>query len=667
MSFFKPKTEQIDFETEEDLPGFHFDQNGFLMFDDESLGGCGIFEVTPMVMTPTITHKETLTGYDMDEKTSKRTYEQYGNCRHNAMMQWIDFINGLQMTDEADDPTHVQVILKKTDSSEWITAPEYAENQMLLESDRGYPKLGPQATQLRDAYFKTLDWVNDNLLDNPKRKWSGYSYMIKMYIVVSYTPSSEGWWLDGRDNDYYVSDSAGPTQLFDVDGIVENIGNMMLHRSEKKRDKAEYNTANSLFPIDEDRIALVIQTRMNKIERRMIDYKEMIRRDSNSDITFDIRRTHMIDNTILMAFWNDMLTPYGRKVLNLRTNVEDVIIGMRRENAMATGDMSYLQDVREGNTLVSNDDDVSAFLDMFVGKTGDEVDLDFANDNQQTSDGSREGQVALASNNGVSALGNAWKNVDANLEIGDMSRKSEEEAYLDSFRHRTVSNNVNLGNDVMLQDTRNVRIRNDEMSTNVSYRQTVLSDEIRKKAHEEEYARYHDESVVAENLFAQLDGGNGDERSINNSSNLRGGAVSDALGAPTTDVPINNPFDITDIEIDTDTMLGNGTEADELATKIREMMSPSPARDDDLTESQHLARARRDDASRTSIRQSNQRRYQSQQMGRNGHASDRAHRRDDADGRIRISERNATNRTRQRSMSDRNAGRRPDTRARKSK
>ena len=40
MSFFKPKEKELDFETQEDLPKFHFDVNGFLMFDDPSLGGC---------------------------------------------------------------------------------------------------------------------------------------------------------------------------------------------------------------------------------------------------------------------------------------------------------------------------------------------------------------------------------------------------------------------------------------------------------------------------------------------------------------------------------------------------------------------------------------------------------------------------------------------------
>ena len=51
-----------------------------------------------------------------------------------------------------------------------------------------------------------------------------------MYLVVSYTPSSEGWWFDGRDSDYYITDNDSATNLFQEDKWADRLASMFMKR-----------------------------------------------------------------------------------------------------------------------------------------------------------------------------------------------------------------------------------------------------------------------------------------------------------------------------------------------------------------------------------------------------------------------------------------------------
>ena len=89
------------------------------------------------------------------------------------------------------------------------------------------------------------------------------SYLKSFYIVVSYTPSSEGWWMDGRDSDYYISDTVSPSALFIDGGVAEKISSFIANR--KKNDDVE--EGGDFFHLEADRIAQVLATRVNKIIR----------------------------------------------------------------------------------------------------------------------------------------------------------------------------------------------------------------------------------------------------------------------------------------------------------------------------------------------------------------------------------------------------------------
>lgn len=474
MSFFKPKKETIDFETQEDLPSYHFDANGFLLFDDASLGGCGIFKVIPMVMTSSITHKETLGKKNVDTQAQDyrpRIHEVYGDRRRDAVVQWVSFVNGLMANDEADDMTHVQVILKKTRPDEWRTAPEYAITRLHGHTGEVMPQLGRHARAYRQSYEQLLRDIDGYMVRTDTGLWNWYAYDMLAYIVVSYTPSSEGWWLDGRDDDYYVKDTSSQSQLFDVDGFAEKVANRIVNRDEKKVEKEQTNTADILFPIREDMTAQIIETRMNKIERNMAEF---VQKYGTNRLTFDIQRTHMVDNTVLVAFWNNILTPYRYRVWNMGTNMGDVLTNMHREEAIATGDASYLDSA--GTT------DEGKFLAKYAGRTASDIEhAEFDIDHvDSTSDGSVD-----------EALDEAWGNIDPRFaeELDStMTAESPEEQFIRRYQHRTIGADKRTAIEESVQHADDVLSTRSMMKDNAAYSQTNISSRVSRQIHDERMA-----------------------------------------------------------------------------------------------------------------------------------------------------------------------------------
>lgn len=422
MSFFKPREKELEIETQDDLPKFHFDVNGFLMFDDQSLGGCGIYEVVPTIMTGAVTHRETLGANSVDTKAKgyspSRAMEVIGDRRRDAIMQWVSFVNGLLPDDDAESQTHVQIILKKTRPSDWTDAYGHAIDD--LHGHIGAPalSLGRHGNAYRMSYEEMLDDLGKSAMSE-NGAWNGAAYDVLGYIVVSYTPSSEGWWLDGRDDDYYVRDTNDEQSLFSVDGMAERIGGMITERRERQEEKNDYNTARALFPIDEDRIAQVLQTRMRKIERKMSAYSQKV---GNDAIAFTIRRTHMVDNSMLMSFWNDPLTSYRYKVWNMHTDLGDVILGMRNEEAVASGDIGVLSEHE------ASDSDMSGFLSRFAGRDASDVAAD-----------DEEGGVdddVIDMPDDVSA---AWGEISPELASSKRAVMSDEEMFMQRYRRLAIS------------------------------------------------------------------------------------------------------------------------------------------------------------------------------------------------------------------------------------
>lgn len=466
MSFFKPKEKEIAIETQEDLPKFHFDVNGFLMFDDQSLGGCGIYEVIPTIMTGAVTHRETFGSNAVDTKakgyTPSRAMEVVGDRRRDAVMQWVSFVNGLLPDDEAESQTHVQIILKKTHPDEWWDAYGYAIDNLHGHIGDPAPSLGRHGRAYRKSYEEMLDDLG-KAGTSGNGMWNGASYDVLGYIVVSYTPSSEGWWLDGRDDDYYVRDTHDECSLFNVDGMAERIGKSVASRRERQTARDEHNTADALFPIDEERIAQVLQTRMRKIERKMSAYSQRV---GNDALAFTIRRTHMVDNSMLMSFWNDPLTSYRYKVWNMHTDMSDVITGMRNEEAAASGDISLLSNHE------ATDDEMSSFLSMFDGRE--------ANDADDSNESTESEGIDMPED-----VSDAWGEISPELASGKRVTPSDEDRFIERYRRLAVSNVTasltpsDSGKPVDGSEQHDRNFGNDNrLAGNVTYAQTSRTDNV---------------------------------------------------------------------------------------------------------------------------------------------------------------------------------------------
>ena len=376
MSIFKPRRKKVvEAETETALPDFSISIDGFLMFNNPRLGGCGVFEIAPRVCESAWSHfdglqtENTIGGHGKVLADSDQT--EYEDARGLVMHAWVPFLNGLLPKESNTGQTHIQILGKKTRLDEnsdsemyWDTRPGYS----YITTLHGFEPIPGSSKAIRMAdYVKMLEHFRDEnyrLIDE-KGANGNYAYEVRWYIVVSYTPSSEGWWYDGRDSDYYIVESArggsSPAAMFSNFGLVEKVAEAINTRRERKSDAMTENTALDMFPLATDMTTAVLHTRMSDLyslyfriaqgigENLLGDAaSEMAAIDVTSygveHMPFRMRRMRGQEVASIVAFFPDILSPYReRAVKQLGANINDIYIAMDAEQAVLTHDESYVR------------------------------------------------------------------------------------------------------------------------------------------------------------------------------------------------------------------------------------------------------------------------------------------------------------------------------------
>lgn len=350
-------------------------------------------EVIPHVSTEGITHEDPIFH---NESTDDSSYEPSGNAlfgdaRGWVYAPWVNFLNSLQPQDEADEPTHVQLLMKKCHSDEWYTRIDYASYMAHKELDsvaRAYKTSQTVRGALRGR--RALDYLN--LLDSIKKKTDELplirrdirhiaGYKMKFYLVVSYTPSSEGWWLDGRDSDYYISDHASPFLTFasSQDNLVEKITDIIASRVAKKNgaNDAVGGQADDFFWIESDRTAQIIATRMHKIMTSIKKWEKT----HPMPMPFHLEKLDGREAAALIRFFPNIMTPYWDKIWTLQSDQNDMLYNfdvrkaLELDDASALGDQKMLFEDIKANTVDMKHDKSKQdeFLAKFKNKDFEEL------------------------------------------------------------------------------------------------------------------------------------------------------------------------------------------------------------------------------------------------------------------------------------------------------
>lgn len=430
--FFSPNIVENDYETDRDLPSYTVDANGFIIFDDKRLGGVAILEVTPKLPSQAFIEKQE------DEffiTPNKNIGPQATITREDAIHEWVLLLNSLHSDEEnnlSEDPIHIQVIIKKVLSDEWETETEYQMDKLKNKTIKNLntmpmtqTKKEKMKTKIRDYYglLKSLNneekRINEANLLNDNR-----AYDYKYYIVISYTPSSEGWWYDGRDVDYYLHDDSSPTNLFFTDTIVEKIGKRKQEKLEARMEETETNTANMIFPIRTDLIVSMLETRLRKIEHALHEYEK---NNPDKDITFTIKRNTQFDTSCLIAFYNKLLSPYVEKAHKLSPSYNDLLYRIQTETALKTNNPDLLPTSMTMTT--ANKQDETEFLNQYKGKTLQEN----RNKNQNLI------KPSTPHNN----LNKQQESLWADMQKENQTEKlTNEEAFLSKYKGRTVTKSL---------------------------------------------------------------------------------------------------------------------------------------------------------------------------------------------------------------------------------
>lgn len=369
MGFFKKRT-IYEAETELALPGFTVDANGFIIFDNPALGGTGVFEVFPSCTSVGITRRD-----EINQKINVDKYGyapplgvEYGDERAEAIPQWVDFLNSLIPSEEEDVDgtlpcTHIQILIKKYDEGKYAITHGIESSISSIDS---YFRENERARNSNRLQKRANDYIT--LLENIERETNaaqGFdfrklnSFRTRMFVVVSYTPSSEGWWLTGRDEDYYMDDSNSPTALFEQDKLVD----FFTSRS-KSKEKDDAPDTDDLFLLEEEQTAAIINTRMNQMERK----KESYERANGIDFpAFRLSRLSPIEVGILVKFFPDLASPYIEKAKRLSIKEDSVIFDMKRKAALAAGkDLMSVQSAQgDSSMLLYDEEEMEEFLSAY--------------------------------------------------------------------------------------------------------------------------------------------------------------------------------------------------------------------------------------------------------------------------------------------------------------
>lgn len=361
-------------ETELSLPAFTVDPGyGYVLFRDESLGGCGIFEVTPHVTTMGITGADEylLADRPHDPQYGEKDYEPsmgryYALTRRYALPQWMHLLNALAPSDDGvDDAIHIQIMLMRsvseyTNMTEYVGARTQQDIMGNLESalDDGGLHVGLAARGY--DYLDLLADVSDNMgRQITSLHATPHPSQVKQYLVVSYTPSFEGWWTDGHDSDYYVSEDDVPLSAFKTDDMADRIISLIARVSGREHfeDDGMDEWESDIIPIQSKLTVDTIRTRMRRIEAAEGEWE----RDHTP--AFTLRPLEQWETTALLRFFDDPFSPYVGKVRDLRPDTRQVQRDLRIEHALSTENPMLVDDLSQ----TMSDDDVERFLASIRG------------------------------------------------------------------------------------------------------------------------------------------------------------------------------------------------------------------------------------------------------------------------------------------------------------
>lgn len=446
MGLFKARTKEVEeFETDMSLPAFTIDSNGFIMFEDQTLGGAAVFEVVPHIHTEAITHEDPVFHNESTMFYDNPAYESsnnalYGNSRHVTYPGWVNFLNCLQAQDEADEPTHIQILAKKCRTEEWYNKIDYAVYQahkeldpLIYKRDHGRDPRKAMLGARADDYIMLLEHTQEVTNNIPQfasdiRKFA--SYKVKFYLVISYTPSSEGWWLDGRDSDYYVTDSSTSNILFsnNEDKLVDKVTNMLAaHMKSKNGNNDNVGGAeDDFFWIKADRTAQIIATRIRKM---MNNIKKWNKNNRNREMPFHLKQMDGRETAALIRFFPNILTPYWDKIWQLHSDQNDLLYSKDVERAIQTGDTSIVdqhdlfQDIKDNSvdmrhSLAEQNEFLSRYKDKTyeeIGTLADDHDDMFWSPEQEELEAAR----AAAAEEYRSEANDLWGDFDASFALAD--------------------------------------------------------------------------------------------------------------------------------------------------------------------------------------------------------------------------------------------------------
>lgn len=375
--FFDParRTRAHGEETELSLPEFYVDQNNFLMFRDPDLGGCGVFEVTPHVWDASWTHiddfqSDRLIDGEGDGMTSSLG-TRYADSRRCVVSTWMAFLNALLPLDMNSSQIHMQILGKKShdvrrgeDDAPWVTEADY----LLAQTAGSLSSVSFTDDGTRIRYRDYYEYLKRKAIDSHsyvamRDAEHSAAYDTRWFIVISYTPSSEGWWYDGRDSDYYMVDDtldlSHPLAMFNNPRLVDSLVTKWVRRRRRKERKGAVNTAGDIFPLATDVTTSVIHSRMLEIENIYARVARSLPR--GVAMPFSLRRLTGRETAALVAFFGDLLTPYWDKAMRMQgVDMDDVLMGVEASIAVTTGDIggitAFTEDVIAGTVDLSLSD-----------------------------------------------------------------------------------------------------------------------------------------------------------------------------------------------------------------------------------------------------------------------------------------------------------------------
>lgn len=452
MSIFKPKTKEVDYETEDSIPSFHVDANGFILFDNDDLGGAAVLEITPHATTEGMTHCDPVT---MQKATSEHyestTGSYFGDARIDVMPAWVHFINSLQPQEEDDDLIHIQILCKQCLMEEWepdaSTRGGYASARVrksIREIDRGMIGQNPSVkTSLKRArlndYASLIDKASQRMVSGRKTGFDVRqvpAYKVRYFLIVSYTPSSEGWWMDGRDSDYYVSDNASSVRsLFDEDRAADRIADF-ISKHRKDKNAGEYNTADDYFYVRSDETAQVLYSRVKRLEKCVADWNKD---HLLQQMPFEMRRLDMRESAALVAMFPNIVSPYWDRIWELKDDMNQVLYGLESDIAVARRDTGFIgrhaQQIIETNRvdMSRSKEELEAYIAQYRDSTAVEA--------RQAEKNRWEVEMGIASAPSERESGDTlFTEIDPSFvaDSGERTERQLQEDFLDRYRSRTL-------------------------------------------------------------------------------------------------------------------------------------------------------------------------------------------------------------------------------------